>query len=112
MAFEKICTLDDVWECEMEAFTTSMGIDVLITGVEGGGIKAFQAMCPHQEIELVEGEFDGNVLTCKAHLWQFDCHSGAGINPSDCRIAEYPIKIEGEEVFVDVEGVEPFKSHS
>jgi toluene monooxygenase system ferredoxin subunit len=112
MAYEKICTLDDVWEGDMDAFETSAGIDVLVVGVEGGGIKAFQAMCPHQEIELVEGEFDGKVLTCKAHLWQFDCHTGKGINPDDCQIAEYPVKIDGEDVYVDVEGVEPYMSHS
>ncbi len=112
MAFEKVCTLDDVWEGDMDAFETSSGVEVLILGVDGGDIKAYQAMCPHQEIELVEGEFDGKVLTCKAHLWQFDCHTGKGINPSDCEIAEYPVKIESDDIFVDVEGIEPCKSHS
>ena len=112
MAFEKICTLDDVWEGEMEAFSTPSGVDVLVVGVEGGDVKAFQAMCPHQEIELVEGEFDGKVLTCKAHLWQFDCETGKGINPSDCKIAEYPVKVDDEDVLVDVGEIEPCKSHS
>ncbi|MCF6193467.1 MAG: Rieske 2Fe-2S domain-containing protein [Kangiellaceae bacterium] len=112
MAFEKICTLDDVWEGDMESFETSQGIDILVLGVDGGELKAFQAMCPHQEIELVEGEFDGKVLTCKAHLWQFDCKSGAGLNPTDCKLASYPLKIEDEDVLVDVDGVEPFRSHS
>ncbi len=112
MAFEKICTLDDVWEGDMDAFETVNGTQVLVLGVDGGGMKAFQAICPHQEIELVEGEFDGKVLTCKAHLWQFDTSNGQGLNPTDCKIAEYPIKIEDEDVLVDVEGIEPFTAHS
>ena len=58
MAFEKICTLDDVWEGDMDSFETQNGTQVLVLGVEDGGLKAFQAVCPHQEIELVEGEFD------------------------------------------------------
>jgi toluene monooxygenase system ferredoxin subunit len=96
----------------MDSFETASGTDVLVVGVDGGDIKAFQAMCPHQEMELVEGEFDGKVLTCKAHLWQFDCRTGKGINPDDCKISEYPVKIDDDDVLVDISGVEPFKSHS
>lgn len=112
MAFEKVCTLDDVWEGDMDCFDTANGTSVLILGVDGGDLKAFQAICPHQEIELVEGEFDGKVLTCKAHLWQFDTNNGKGLNPTDCKIAEYPLKIEGEDVLVDIDGIEPFTAHS
>ena len=112
MAFEKICTLDDVWENDMDVFTTSNGTEVLILGLEGGDLQAVQSMCPHQEIELVEGEFDGKSLTCRAHLWQFDACSGKGINPDDCKIAIYPLKIDGEDVLVDVSGVKPLKAHS
>jgi toluene monooxygenase system ferredoxin subunit len=110
MAFEKICTLDDVWEGDMESFPAVDGTEVLIIGVAGGDLKAYQSMCPHQEIELVEGEFDGKILTCRAHLWQFDCRSGKGVNPTDCHLAKYPLKVEGEDVFIDTDGVEPFKS--
>jgi toluene monooxygenase system ferredoxin subunit len=112
MAFEKICTLDDVWEGDMESFETSDGTEVLIVYAAGGELKAFQNMCPHQQIELIEGTLEDNVLTCAAHLWQFDVSSGKGINPSDCALAEYPTRIEGDDVYVDVAGVEPCMSHS
>ena len=71
MSFTKVCSVGDIWEGEMEPFTVD-GHDILLVGVEGGEIKAFQGICPHQDIALSEGKFDGKKLICRAHLWQFD----------------------------------------
>jgi toluene monooxygenase system ferredoxin subunit len=44
---------------------------------------------------------------CRAHQWTFDANTGKGINPGGCRLAEYALKVEGDDIFVAVEGVEP-----
>lgn len=110
MTFEKVCTLDDLWEGEMESFQVN-GQEVLLLSMEGGDIRAYQGICPHQDILLVEGQFDGKTLICRAHQWIFDAKTGAGINPDDACLAEYPVKVEEEVVFVDTAGVVPLFAH-
>lgn len=106
----KVCKLDDLWEGEMESFEVN-DQEVLLVLPEGGEIRAFQGICPHQNIPLVEGSFDGKVIVCRAHKWVFDGCSGQGINPGNCRLAEYPVKVEGTDVLVETAGVKPLFSH-
>jgi toluene monooxygenase system ferredoxin subunit len=111
MAYTKACTLDEVWEGDM----TEVEVDgqvVLLVGLDGGEVRAFQGMCPHQDIPLCEGRFDGKVLMCRAHQWTFDARTGAGINPGDCKLAVYPVQVQGDDVLVDVHGVQPLFAHS
>jgi len=112
MSYEIICTQDEVWEGDMDCFDSNDGQSILVMCLNGGEFKAFQGICPHQETELVQGTLENGILTCSAHLWQFDCKTGKGINPDDCRIAEYPIKVEGDNLLVDTVGITPYKSHT
>ena len=111
MAFKKVCGLDDLWEGEMESFELD-GQEVLLVCAEGGDVRAFQGICPHQDIPLVEGKFDGKTLICRAHQWVFDACTGVGLNPGDCQLANYPIKIEGNEIYVDTADVTPLFAHT
>lgn len=111
MKFQKVCTLDDLWEGEMTEVEVDGHVIVLVR-FQGGESRAFQGLCPHQDISLAEGKFDGRVLICRAHQWTFDANTGKGINPGNCRLAEYPVKLEGDDVLVAVEGVEPLFAHS
>src|SRR5205814_621072 len=45
-------------ECELEG-----GLKLVVAN-SGGEFFGFQAICPHQEVPLCEGLFDGSVLTC------------------------------------------------
>jgi toluene monooxygenase system ferredoxin subunit len=111
MAFCKVATLDDLWEGDMTEIELN-GQDILLVWPEGGEVTAYQAVCPHQDIPLVEGKLDGCTLMCRAHQWTFDGHTGEGINPGDCRLARYPVKLEGDDIYVDTEGVKPLFAHS
>jgi toluene monooxygenase system ferredoxin subunit len=111
MAYQKSCDLDDLWEGEMLEVDVGER-SVLLVRLDGGEVRAFQAACPHQDIPLSEGKFDGSVLMCRAHQWTFDASTGVGINPGNCRLAEYPVRIEGDAVMVEVEGVEPCFAHT
>ena len=106
MAFKKACTLDDLWEGEMTEVEIGDQL-ILLVWPEGGELRAYQGICPHQDIPLAEGKLEGRVVTCRAHHWTFDAATGQGINPGKCRLAEYPVKVEGDDVYVAVDGVVP-----
>jgi toluene monooxygenase system ferredoxin subunit len=102
MAFRPVCRLDDLWEGEMKAFEVD-GDEVLLAFPGGGSVIAIQSTCPHQGIPLGEGDFDGAVLVCRAHHWEFDVATGRGLNPTDCRLTRYRTKVIDETVWVDRE---------
>ena len=106
MQFEKVCSLDDLWEGEMLEVEVGDHL-IVLTRADDGQVRAFQGVCPHQDIPLAEGKFDGRVLMCRAHQWTFDVQTGAGINPGNCRLASYTVKLDGDDVWVSVEGVKP-----
>lgn len=89
----------ELWEGDVVDVDIA-GETVLLVHHLGGDIKAFQGMCPHQEVLLVDGDWneDTCVLICPGHRWEFDLRSGAGINPDDCRLSEYPVRIEDDQV--------------
>ncbi len=97
--FRRICDLDEVWEGEMEVFQSG-GDEVLIVHAPGGEVRAYDPVCPHQQYPLIEGELQDCILTCSAHLWQFDVISGAGVNPTGVSLTDYPVRIEGDAVWV------------
>lgn len=99
--FVRVCSLDDLWEGDMDVFLAN-GQEVLVVHADGGSIAAFDPTCPHQDFALIDGTLEGRTLTCAAHLWQFDAATGQGINPAGCTLKTYPVKIEGDDVFVAV----------
>lgn len=98
-----VADLSECWEGDVLDFEVS-GEEVLLVLFHGGDIKAYQGLCPHQETLLADGDWDPdtNVLVCNAHKWEFDLRTGAGINPGNCELFEFPVKVKGETVQVGI----------
>jgi toluene monooxygenase system ferredoxin subunit len=63
----------------------------------GDRFFACQASCPHEGVALCEGVFDGDVLTCLEHLWQWSLRSGG--EPRG--LAEKPLEMHEVELIGD-----------
>ena len=81
-------------ECEAED-----GAKLLIAN-SGDDYYAYQAVCPHQDVPLCEGLYDGAVLTCHQHLWQWDIRTGAPIGLAEAPLESFPVQVEGDSIYV------------
>ena len=71
--------LGELWEGDVQDVEVA-GEHVLLVRLLGGEVRAYQGLCPHQEMLLADGDFDADsgVLVCMGHLWEFDVRGGAG----------------------------------
>ena len=91
-------SLDDIWAGEMTAVNLGAA-DVLLCNLDGT-LVAYEDRCPHLASPLSAGSLDGGVLTCGAHEWQFDARTGRGVNPASACLRRYPVRLDGEQIFV------------
>ena len=94
-----VATLDELWEGEMTDVRVGDEL-ILLAHLSGGDICAYQGCCPHQKTPLADGRLDGHILTCAAHLWQFNLLTGEGVNPKDCQLRRYQVKVEDPTISV------------
>ena len=98
--FVEICSVDDIWEGEMQAFCVHDAAILLLK--LDGRFRAYQGRCPHQGVALVEGDLDGTTLTCRAHHWQFNATNGEGINPRKAHLECFSTAIVAGKILIAV----------
>lgn len=99
MSKKFVCRKDDVPANGMKAFEAEGGLKVLILDA-GAHYYACQAMCPHQETPLEDGFFDGCVLTCNQHLWQWEVATGAPVSIAETPLEYYQVEIQDGSIYV------------
>ncbi len=100
MSYQAVAALGSLWDGEMLGVTVGK-VKVLLVNLEGT-IHAFENRCAHQGMELSQGSLKQGVLTCAAHEWCYDVRSGSGINPRKARLRRFAVKVENDQILVDV----------
>jgi toluene monooxygenase system ferredoxin subunit len=83
----------------MKGYELAGGERVLIAQ-SGGCYYAYQGICPHQEVLLDGGFYDGSVLTCHQHLWQWDITTGEAVGLAEAPLERYAVEVTEGDLYV------------
>jgi naphthalene 1,2-dioxygenase system ferredoxin subunit len=100
-AWIDIASKDDVPEDDV------MGIDLNAKSIAlyqvGGEIFATDNICTHGNARLCDGFLEGHEIECPLHQGKFDIRNGKAMcAPLTEDIRTYPVKIDGDRVFVEI----------
>jgi 3-phenylpropionate/trans-cinnamate dioxygenase ferredoxin component len=99
-----------VWACSVAdlpavgALKVDVGPDpIAVVRDSAGEIHAIDDTCSHANVSLSEGEVEDGEIECWLHGSRFDLRTGEPTGlPALVPIAVYPVKIDGDDVFVSV----------
>jgi len=99
MAKRYVCKVADVPANGIREFAVEGGLRLVVANA-GNEYFGYQAVCPHQDVPLCEGLYDGSVLTCHMHLWQWDIRSGAPLGIAEAPLERYALAVENGAIYV------------
>jgi toluene monooxygenase system ferredoxin subunit len=85
-----VCRRQECPRDGLKAFDVGAGRRVLIA-TSGRQVYAYQASCPHMDVALEEGFYDGAIITCHQHLWQWDVRTGAAMGQAEAPLERYEL---------------------
>jgi nitrite reductase/ring-hydroxylating ferredoxin subunit len=81
------------------------GKEIAIYHMPDGEFRATDNVCTHEYALLSEGWMENGCIECPLHAAQFDIRSGKAMcSPADVNLAVFEVKIEGEDVLVNLPG--------
>lgn len=101
MNWQRACALSDLADKSMKPMSVG-GIDLLVIR-SGNAVSAIPPSCPHMLAALAEELFDGCVLTCTKHLWQWTIDDGQPTGLAEAPLLKYQTRQEDGQLYVNVE---------
>jgi len=103
MKLIQVCTTDELPEGEALKIEND-GTPIAVFN-SGGEFLAVDEQCTHGEWSLCDGFIENGEVECPLHGAKFCLKTGAVLAPPASRaLRVFPVKIEGDRVYVDVEG--------
>ncbi len=100
---------DYLLACAVADVEDGSALRVMLDGVpvavvrSDGEVFAIHDVCSHANVALSEGEVDGQTIECWLHGSRFDLVSGRPTGlPATQPVPVYPVKIDGDSVYVAV----------
>jgi len=91
----EVPAVGNVTEAEVE------GVAVCLANVNGE-LSALDNVCPHRQGPLGQGWIEGDAVVCPWHSWTFSVKTGLSEYPVHERVEVFPVRIDGEDVLVDI----------
>src|SRR3954469_12965348 len=82
--------------------TVAAGVVVCLANVDGE-FSALDNWCPHRRGPLGQGWIEGEAVVCPWHSWTFNAKTGVAEYPANGRVEVLPLRVEGEDIFLDIE---------
>ena len=102
MSYRNACPLTELREGGTHRVVLD-GVPVCLVRTDGE-VYAINDTCSHADVSLSEGEVEGLTIECWLHGSRFDLVTGRPTGlPATKPVPVYPVKIEGDDVLVDVE---------
>ena len=100
MAFTKVGRLADLPPNSLREVSVGENF-YAVCNVEGQ-VHAISGTCLHRGGPLGQGALHGTQVVCPWHGWEWDCRTGSNDFDPSQKLATYPVKIEGEDILIDV----------
>jgi nitrite reductase (NADH) small subunit len=99
--FVKIASKADL-PASGEAREFTLGEKTLCVANCDGVLSAMDNVCLHRGGPLGQGVVEDGKVICPWHGWQYDPKTGEAVHNRAARVAVYPIKVEGDDVLVEI----------
>jgi len=85
--------------------------DIAVFRTADDSVFALRDECPHKQGPLSQGIVHGDRVTCPLHDWKINLDSGSAVAPDVGCAASYPIKMDGEIIFLSLTPNEDCPNH-
>lgn len=98
----RVCSIDELVVGELRSFRVQGVTWPIVVTVLDGEVVAFPSVCPHEDVDLSDGDLDGASVVCPGHGYHFDLRSGSCDHDATLTLRRYPTTQIGRDIWVDL----------